>query len=67
MGIFTAPTGLPKMSTRPGWASFFIAPFVLEEDGNNKNNGLDLNVSKVNYICIWAVYMFVSTVYVRLY
>lgn len=50
MGTFTAPKGLPKMSTGPGWASFFIALFVFEEDGNNKNNGLDLNVSKVNYI-----------------
>lgn len=62
MGNFTAPEGLPKMSTRLGWASFFIAPFIFKENGNHKNNMLDINVSKVNYLGISTVYVLLSTV-----
>lgn len=62
MGNFTAPEGLPKMSTRLGWASFFIALFIFKENGNHKNNMLDINVSKVNYIGISTVYVLLSTV-----
>lgn len=62
MGNFTAPEGLPKMSTRLGWASFFIALFIFKENGNHKNNMLDINVSKVNYLGISTVYVLLSTV-----
>lgn len=62
MGNFTAPEGLTKMSTRLGWASFFIALFIFKENGNHKNNMLDINVSKVNYIGISTVYVLLSTV-----
>lgn len=51
------------MSTRLGWASFFIALFIFKENGNHKNNMLDINVSKVNYIGISTVYVF-SVLYV---
>lgn len=62
MGNFTAPEGLPKMSTRLGWASFFIALFIFKENGNHKNNMLDISASKVNYIGISTVYVLLSTV-----
>lgn len=43
------------MSTRLGWASFFIALFIFKENGNHKNNMLDINVSKVNYRYIYCI------------
>lgn len=45
-GIFTAPKGLSKMSTRLRPASAFITLFVFHRCNNNKHNRLDLNGSK---------------------
>lgn len=60
VGIFTAPKGPPKMSTRPRRAPFFITLFILERKGNNKNNRIDLNRSKGNIFYLNVFFLSLS-------